>query len=445
MVNVIGIRFQQNGKMYLYDAGELQASVGEYVVVETSRGLDLGEVMVTNRPLEDDEPNPELPRVIRVATDQDIQHATDNRAREREAFQICQKKIAEHRLEMKLVSVESMFDNSKLLFYFTANGRVDFRGLVKDLASVFKTRIELRQIGVRDEARMLGGLGPCGRPICCGAFLKDFQPVSIKMAKEQNLSLNPTKISGVCGRLMCCLKYEQDQYECIRKKMPRVGKEVATPDGIGIVTEINVIRETVSVRISSGDASEIKQYAIDQVSRPGQAGAQQTSQKDAGEPVEIPEAEVAAERDNADMLTLAHQPEEERSASRAEKSKARSGVENGFARPERKNRVKNNERDKKIGEKDRPDKGRPGKDKVEKTRDGRDKNNKDSLLGQPVRRENPDKEKQSAAKPNLDQSRQAPVPAAFPKAKKSGGWADAVAKALEAAEPRAQSGEEQSS
>ncbi len=444
MVNVIGIRFQQNGKMYSYDAGELQASVGEYVVVETSRGLDLGEVMVNNRPLEDDETNPELPRVIRVATDQDIQHATDNRAREREAFQICQKKIAEHRLEMKLVSVESMFDNSKLLFYFTANGRVDFRGLVKDLASVFKTRIELRQIGVRDEARMLGGLGPCGRPICCGAFLKDFQPVSIKMAKEQNLSLNPTKISGVCGRLMCCLKYEQDQYECIRKKMPRVGKEVATPDGIGIVTEINVIRETVSVRISSGDASEIKQYAIDQVSRPGPAAIQPTVQKDAEETEENLEAAGAAEKDYTDALSSAQQMEEEKLPSRTEKSMVRSGSESGLIRPERKNRAKNNERNKKGGEKDRPDKARPGKDKGEKTRDGRD-NNKDSRLGQPVRRENPDKDKQSAAKSNLDQSKQAPVPAAFPKAKKSGGWADAVAKALEAAEPRAQSGEEQSS
>lgn len=183
-----------------------------------------------------------LKPVIRIASAEDIQHVEDNKKHEREAYEICQRKIGEHKLDMKLVSVEYTFDNSKILFYFTANGRVDFRSLVKDLAGVFHTRIELRQIGVRDEAKMLGGLGPCGRPICCGTFLGDFQPVSIKMAKEQNLSLNPTKISGVCGRLMCCLKYEEDIYEETRRRMPRVGKEVITPEGNGVVWDLNIVK-----------------------------------------------------------------------------------------------------------------------------------------------------------------------------------------------------------
>jgi len=191
--------------------------------------------------------------------------------------------------------VEYTFDNSKILFYFTANGRVDFRSLVKDLASVFKTRIELRQIGVRDEAKMLGGLGVCGRPICCGAFLGDFQPVSIKMAKEQNLSLNPTKISGVCGRLMCCLKYEQDQYEQTRKKMPKVGKEVITPDGPGVVWELNVIKETVRVRIQKGDSSELKDYPMEEVQRPGAANVRKEEAHEASAEVAVPAEEKAAE------------------------------------------------------------------------------------------------------------------------------------------------------
>ena len=260
MVNVIGVRFQQNGKMCYFDADSLCPALGDYVVAETARGQDLGEVIMGVRPVEDAQVKTPLQKIIRLATEQDIQRAAENRRKETEAFSVCQQKIAEHKLEMKLVSVECSFDNSKILFYFTANGRVDFRALVRDLASVFKTRIELRQIGVRDEARMLGGLGPCGRPICCGSFLSDFQPVSIKMAKEQNLSLNPTKISGVCGRLMCCLKYEQDQYEQTRKKMPRVGREVTTPDGTGVVTALNIVKETVSVRVMKGDDGEIREY-----------------------------------------------------------------------------------------------------------------------------------------------------------------------------------------
>ncbi len=285
MANVIGIQFQKNGKMYTFSAGEFHPAVGDYVIVDTIRGHDLGEVIMGEREIEVPE-NGALKSVIRMATEQDLQTATENRAKEREAFAICQRKISEHQLEMKLVSVEYTFDSSKILFYFTANGRVDFRSLVKDLASVFKTRIELRQIGVRDEARMLGGLGPCGRTICCGSFLADFQPVSIKMAKEQNLSLNPTKISGVCGRLLCCLKYEQDHYEQTRKRMPRVGREVGTPDGTGTVTELNIVKETVKVRIASGDTSEIKEFPLESITR---SAAKQDVKPDA-EPAE--DAEV---------------------------------------------------------------------------------------------------------------------------------------------------------
>jgi len=270
MATVIGVRFKNAGKLYFFDPGDMWPTAGDFVVVETARGIEFGEVVTGIREIDESEIIAPLKKVIRVASAEDVQHAQENARNEKEAYKICQKKIIEHKLDMKLVRVEYTFDNSKILFYFTANGRVDFRSLVKDLASVFKTRIELRQIGVRDEAKMLGGLGPCGRPICCGAFLGDFQPVSIKMAKEQNLSLNPTKISGVCGRLMCCLKYEQDTYEQTRKRMPKVGKEVITPDGIGVVWDLNVVKETIRVRISKGDTSELKDFGIDEIQRPQQ-------------------------------------------------------------------------------------------------------------------------------------------------------------------------------
>ena len=299
MVNVIGVRFENAGKLYFFDPGELWPTPGDYVLVETSRGIEFGEVVTGIKEIDDTTLQSPLKPVVRIASAEDLQHFKDNKAAEKEAYQVCQKKISEHKLDMKLVSVEYTFDNSKILFYFTANGRVDFRSLVKDLAGVFKTRIELRQIGVRDEAKMLGGLGICGRPICCGAFLGDFQPVSIKMAKEQNLSLNPTKISGVCGRLMCCLKYEQDQYEQTRKKMPKVGKEVITPDGPGVVWDLNIIKETVKVRIQKGESSELKDYPMDEVQRPGavnrrEEAAGTANTKEAAK--EMPEAEQPEER-----------------------------------------------------------------------------------------------------------------------------------------------------
>ncbi len=265
MAAVVGVRFKNAGKLYYFDPGQLWPMAGSFVIVETARGLEYGQVITGVREVDDELIVSPLKPVIRVATEEDARHAEENEKFEKEAYGVCQRKIDEHQLEMKLVGVEQTFDNSKILFYFTANGRVDFRALVKDLASVFHTRIELRQIGVRDEAKMLGGLGPCGRPLCCGTFLGDFQPVSIKMAKEQNLSLNPTKISGVCGRLMCCLKYEQDHYEATRKRMPKLGKEVETPEGFGSVVDLNILKETVTVRIFKGDTSELKIFPVDEL------------------------------------------------------------------------------------------------------------------------------------------------------------------------------------
>ena len=328
MVNVIGVRFENAGKLYFFDPGELWPTPGDYVLVETSRGVEFGEVVTGIKEIDDSTLQSPLKPVVRIASAEDIQHNKDNKVAEKEAYHVCQKKISEHKLDMKLVSVEYTFDNSKILFYFTANGRVDFRSLVKDLAGVFKTRIELRQIGVRDEAKMLGGLGVGGRPICCGTFLGDFQPVSIKMAKEQNLSLNPTKISGVCGRLMCCLKYEQAQYEQPRKKMPKVGKEVITPDGPGVVWDLNIIKETVRVRIQKGDSSELKDFPMEEVQRPG---AQNVRREEAAEaPVEAPAAEETAaetEQPAAENRPRRERPNREERKARREEGEKQSNPE----------------------------------------------------------------------------------------------------------------------
>ncbi len=267
MASVIGVRFKNAGKLYYFDPGVFWPTAGDAVIVETVRGIEYGEVVTGVKEVSDELITPPLKKVIRIATADDAQHDAENRAREKDALALCQKKVQEHKLQMKLVGCEYTFDNSKILFYFTSDKRVDFRALVKDLAAAFHTRIELRQIGVRDEAKMMGGLGMCGRPVCCAQFLGDFQPVSIKMAKEQNLSLNPTKISGICGRLMCCLKYEEDHYEATRKRMPRVGKEVVTPDGTGTVVDLNILKETVCVRIPKGDGAEQKDYPLEQVQR----------------------------------------------------------------------------------------------------------------------------------------------------------------------------------
>ena len=268
MAMVIRVRFKRASKLYDFDPAGLDLHNGMHVITETVRGVELGECMSGIMEVPDERVPAPLKPVLRIATEQDMLTQKRNEAYEKEAFDIAVERIAEHKLEMKLVDVEYAFDHSKIIFYFTANGRVDFRMLVKNLAGIFKTRIELRQIGVRDEAKMLGGIGPCGRPICCRTFLGDFTPVSIKMAKEQSLSLNPTKISGLCDRLMCCLKYEQDQYEATRKRMPRVGREIITPDGVGTINAINVLEETVRVRIAVGDAFEMREYRIDDCQRP---------------------------------------------------------------------------------------------------------------------------------------------------------------------------------
>ncbi|MBP3382174.1 MAG: stage 0 sporulation family protein [Clostridia bacterium] len=249
MALVISIRFRENGKIYDFAAGDYRPMVGDFVVVETARGVECGEVVTACREVPDEKLSQPLKPILRKASDEDVRRAKENREKERRAILTCQKKVEEHGLDMKLVDAEYAFDNSKILFYFTADGRVDFRDLVKDLAGVFRTRIELRQIGVRDEAKMLGGIGICGRPFCCAQFLPDFEPVSIKMAKEQGLSLNPTKISGSCGRLMCCLKYEQSTYEELLKLTPRVGAVVSTPEGKGVVTEANTLSGFLKVRL----------------------------------------------------------------------------------------------------------------------------------------------------------------------------------------------------
>lgn len=249
MIETIGIRFKEGGKIYDFDADGMKFEKGDYAMVETVRGIECGLVAKANHGVSEDNITKPLKKVIRVATDGDIKTLEENKAKEKDAFGICEKKIEAHGLDMNLVDVEYTFDRSKLLFYFTADGRVDFRELVKDLASTFKTRIELRQIGVRDESRMIGGFGICGRPFCCNTFLTDFQPVSIKMAKEQGLSLNPTKISGTCGRLMCCLKYEQDTYEHLLRVTPKVGAIVDTPEGKGRVIENNLITGMLKVSL----------------------------------------------------------------------------------------------------------------------------------------------------------------------------------------------------
>lgn len=303
MASVIGVRFRNAGKLYYFDPGPLWPTAGDAVIVETVRGVEYGEVVTGVREVSDELITPPLKPVLRIASPEDAQHQRENEAKEAEALDICQQKVAEHKLPMKLVGCEYTFDNAKILFYFTSDKRVDFRVLVKDLASVFHTRIELRQIGVRDEAKMMGGLGLCGRPVCCATFLGDFQPVSIKMAKEQSLSLNPTKISGVCGRLMCCLKYEEDHYEATRKRMPRVGKEVITPDGNGIVVDLNILKETVRVRIPKGDGTEQKDYPLEDVQRvmPAQRTVRGKVPAEAQDDAEeLPEAETGVLTDEMD-------------------------------------------------------------------------------------------------------------------------------------------------
>lgn len=264
MTKVIGVRFRTAGKIYFFSPGKLEIKTGDKVIVETARGVEFGSVVTGSKEVEDDKITQPLKSVIRLATEDDKKKEEKNKEKEKEAFKICLDKIHKHGLEMKLIDAEYTFDNNKVLFYFTADGRIDFRQLVKDLAAIFKTRIELRQIGVRDETKILGGIGICGRCLCCHTYLSEFAPVSIKMAKEQNLSLNQTKISGVCGRLMCCLKNEQETYEELNKKLPGLGDTVTTPDGLtGTVHSVNVLRQRVKVIVEINDEKEIQEFPVD--------------------------------------------------------------------------------------------------------------------------------------------------------------------------------------
>jgi len=266
MTKVIGVRFRRAGKIYYFSPGKFKIETGDHVIVETARGVEFGTVMIPPKEVDSDRVVQPLKPVIRVATAEDEKIESKNRQKEKEAFKICLEKIQKHKMEMKLVDAEYTFDNNKLLFYFTADGRIDFRELVKDLASVFRTRIELRQIGVRDETKILGGIGICGRPLCCNTFLSEFAPVSIKMAKEQNLSLNPSKISGVCGRLMCCLKNEEETYEYLNSRLPSVGDYVTTDDKLkGEVQSVSVLRQTVKVIVETDDEKEIREYKVEQL------------------------------------------------------------------------------------------------------------------------------------------------------------------------------------
>ena len=267
MIKVIGVRFRTAGKIYFFSPGGLELKAGDKVIVVTARGVEFGSVVTGIKEVPDDQISQPLKPVIRIATQDDVRREAKNREKEKEAFKICQEKIRKHGLEMKLIDAEYTFDNNKVLFYFTADGRIDFRELVKDLASVFRTRIELRQIGVRDETKIRGGIGICGRPLCCHTYLTEFAPVSIKMAKEQNLSLNPTKISGVCGRLMCCLTNEEETYEELNSHLPSIGDYVTTPEKLkGEVQSVNVLRQTVKVIVSlDNDEKEVRDYKVDEL------------------------------------------------------------------------------------------------------------------------------------------------------------------------------------
>ena len=267
MTKVIGVRFRKAGKVYYFSPGDEEIKAGQHVIVETARGVEYGHVVLGSHEVDDKKVIQPLKPVIRMATAADEEIERRNKEKEKEAFKICLEKIKKHELDMKLIDTEYTFDNNKVLFYFTADGRIDFRDLVKDLASVFKTRIELRQIGVRDETKIVGGIGICGRPLCCASYLSEFIPVSIKMAKEQNLSLNPTKISGVCGRLMCCLKYEEETYEELNGRLPNIGDYVTTDDGSkGEVHSVSILRQLVKVVVTvNGDEKEIREYKVDQL------------------------------------------------------------------------------------------------------------------------------------------------------------------------------------
>lgn len=274
MYDVVGVRFKKAGKIYYFDPGDLSIQKDDFVIVETVRGVEYGKAVVPRKQVEEHDVVLPLKKVVRIADHKDRMIVEENKQAAQEAYDVCNEKVNGHQLDMKLVDVEYTFDRNKIIFYFTADGRVDFRELVKDLASIFRTRIELRQIGVRDEAKMLGGIGPCGRMLCCSTFLGDFDPVSIKMAKDQNLSLNPTKISGLCGRLMCCLKYENDEYEAAKSQLPDIGEMIGTPQGRGKVVGLNILERVLQVELKEQD--RVLEYTLDEIIKEGALSIQST-------------------------------------------------------------------------------------------------------------------------------------------------------------------------
>ncbi len=274
LYDVVGVRFKKAGKVYYFDPNQFDILENEFVIVETVRGIEYGKVVITKKQVDENDVVLPLKKVIRIANENDRTIVEENKHAAKEAYQVCQQKVGEHKLDMKLVDVEYTFDRNKIIFYFTADGRIDFRELVKDLAAIFRTRIELRQIGVRDEAKMLGGIGPCGRMLCCSTFLGDFEPVSIKMAKDQNLSLNPAKISGLCGRLMCCLKYENDEYEAAKEQLPDLDQRIQTPHGLGRVIGLNILERLIQVELV--DKERIVEYTLDELINEGVVSSQTT-------------------------------------------------------------------------------------------------------------------------------------------------------------------------
>ncbi len=380
MVKVVGVRFRTAGKIYFFDPLDFSIKRGEKVIVETARGIEFGTVVGEIREVEESAVVQPLKPILRIATQRDKDQEAGNKEKEREAFKICQEKIRKHGLEMKLIDAEYTFDNNKVLFYFTADGRVDFRELVKDLAGVFKTRIELRQIGVRDETKIMGGIGICGRPLCCHSYLSDFIAVSIKMAKEQNLSLNPTKISGVCGRLMCCLKNEEDTYEELNRRLPNVGEYVTTTDGQrGEVHSVNVLRQRVKVLVEVGDDKELKEFEAEQIKfhrHHGKKGKENLS------PEELRELEKLEKEEEEEIQAERAEKEASGRASREGRDHKQRGERQGNDRSERQDKgdrqgkgkqggqggEKNQSHDKKGGE-------RQGNDKTEKGERRGDKQN----------------------------------------------------------------------
>ena len=335
MIKVIGVRFRTAGKIYFFDPLTFDIKRGDHVIVETARGIEFGTVVGDIREVEEDKVIQPLKPVLRIATERDVQQEAGNKEKEKEAYRVCLEKIRKHGLEMKLIDAEYTFDNNKVLFYFTADGRIDFRELVKDLAAVFKTRIELRQIGVRDETKIMGGIGICGRPLCCHTHLSDFIPVSIKMAKEQNLSLNPTKISGVCGRLMCCLKHEEETYEELNKALPNVGDYVTTDDGLkGEVQSVNVLRQLVKVVVENGDEKEIKEYPVASISFKKRGFRKEKLELSSEE---LKALELMEKQDRQESEEKNEKPQHQERSERKERGERHEKIERG-ERPERRDR-----------------------------------------------------------------------------------------------------------